>query len=122
TGDGVEQNFERAAYWYRKSADQGEADAQFGLGSLYEDGSGVAKDAAEAAKWYRLAAEQGDAEAQFKLAKAYCTGQGVPADPVESAVWLKKSVEQQCESALSWSCPVGASGAQSSQPSSGSSP
>ena len=54
--------------WYRKGADQGDAQAQFNLGVCYSYGLGVAKDHVEAAKWYRKAAEQGDAEAAKSLA------------------------------------------------------
>ena len=53
--------------WYRKAADQGDADAQFNLGGQYARGHGVAKDVAEAARWYRKAADQGDSEAAIKL-------------------------------------------------------
>src|ERR1035437_512633 len=44
---------------YRAMADQGNGNAQFGLGTMYEKGRGVAQDDVEAAKWYRLAANQG---------------------------------------------------------------
>ena len=43
---------------------QGDTNAQFNLGVMYEDGRGVTQDYQEAVKWYRKAAEQGDAEAQ----------------------------------------------------------
>ena len=46
----------------RQSADQGFAEAQFGLGTLYEDGKGVEKSDAVAMAWYRRAAEQGYAQ------------------------------------------------------------
>ena len=54
----------------RQAAEQGAAEAQYNLGSMYADGRGVPKDEAEAARWYRLAADQGDASAQFMLAGA----------------------------------------------------
>ena len=37
----------------RPLADQGNADAQYNLGVLYEKGQGVPQDYAEAVKWYR---------------------------------------------------------------------
>ena len=43
----------------RTDAEQGDADAQFNLGVMYETGGGVLQDYAEAVRWYRLAAEQG---------------------------------------------------------------
>jgi hypothetical protein len=44
----------------------GDADAQFNLGVMYDNGEGVPEDDAEAVKWYRRAAEQGFAEAQYQ--------------------------------------------------------
>ena len=44
-------------------AKQGDADAQFSLGVMYEKGEGVAKDNKAAVKWYTLAAEHGDEDA-----------------------------------------------------------
>ena len=66
----------------RQAAEQGAAEAQYNLGSMYADGRGVPKDEAEAARWYRLAADQGDASAQFMLAGMYALGQGAPKDSV----------------------------------------
>ncbi|KAF9271703.1 hypothetical protein BGZ88_005722, partial [Linnemannia elongata] len=41
TGDGVEQDFEAARYWYRKATDQGDPAGQCNLGHLYRLGLGV---------------------------------------------------------------------------------
>jgi len=46
-----------AVKWYRKAAEQGDADAQFNLGVRYDAGQGVQQDMAAA--WLRKAAEQG---------------------------------------------------------------
>jgi uncharacterized protein len=52
-GDGVPQNFTEAVKWFRKAADQGNADAQHNLGLYYALGwDGVAPDNAESVKWY----------------------------------------------------------------------
>ena len=53
--------------WYRKAADQGDADAQYILGYCYETGAGVPKDTAQAADWYRKAATQGHTNARQGL-------------------------------------------------------
>jgi TPR repeat protein len=70
--------------WYRKAAEQGDADAQFRIGVSYYDGEGIAKDAVEAVKWYRKAAEQGLADAQTNLGNCYYNGEGVAKDAVEA--------------------------------------
>ena len=56
---------------WRPLAEQGDADAQLGLGAMYFYGQGVPQDYAEAVKWYRLAAEQGQADAQIALGFMY---------------------------------------------------
>jgi hypothetical protein len=45
-------------------AEQGNADAQFNLGVMYDNGEDVPQDHAEALKSYRRAAEEGNADAQ----------------------------------------------------------
>jgi len=77
----------QAVAWYRKAADQGEADAQYLLGATYEKGRGVAQDFAQAAAWYRKAAGQGDADAQFILGFMYEKGEGVPQDYAQAHMW-----------------------------------
>ena len=58
---GVPKNASQAVTWYRKAAEQGDADAQFNLGVMYAKGVGVPKDASQAVTWFRKAAEQGHA-------------------------------------------------------------
>ncbi len=106
---GVPQDDAEAARWYRKSAEQGHAEAQRVLGGLYADGKGVPKDRAESERWferaveqssadaarlYRKAAEQGDADAQASLGICYYIGAGVPQDRAEAARWFRKATEQ----------------------------
>lgn len=59
TGNGVSQDYAEAVKWYRKAAEQGNADAQNKLGFMYDNGYGVSEDKAKAVEWYRKAAEQG---------------------------------------------------------------
>lgn len=78
----------------RRAAEQGDPEAQFQLGGLYERGNGVPEDVAEAAAWYRRAADQGYANAQFLLGFAYSNGNGVPLDDAESLAWFRRAAEQ----------------------------
>jgi TPR repeat protein len=50
-GRGVPQDDAEAVKWYRKAAEQGDANAQYNLGQGYGDGQGVPQDHAEAVKW-----------------------------------------------------------------------
>jgi hypothetical protein len=61
--------------WFRKAADQGDAEAQVAVGCIYGQGADVPKDEKEAAKWFRKAAEQGDATAQYNLASMLVAGE-----------------------------------------------
>jgi Sel1 repeat len=49
------------------SARAGDAEAQYNLGRIYQQGIGVKQNNTEAADWYRRAAEQGHSEAQNSL-------------------------------------------------------
>jgi TPR repeat protein len=73
---------------FHKSADKGDATAQFSLGQGYEEGRYVLEDFAEALKWYRLSANQGHAPAQLSLGRMLKDGRGAGADPVAAYVWL----------------------------------
>lgn len=78
----------------KKSAEAGNAVAQFKLGSAYEYGKGVKKDQIEAVKWYRKAADQGNADAQFWLGTAYSNGKGLAKDDNEAVKWFRKAADQ----------------------------
>jgi TPR repeat protein len=59
-GRGVPQDDAAAVSWYRKAADQGDADAQVLLGQMYSMGRGVPQDYVIAHMWLNLAAASGD--------------------------------------------------------------
>jgi TPR repeat protein len=80
--------------WYRKAAEQGEAQSLYNLGLCYETAKGVGKDKAEAVKWYRQAAELGHAFAYQKLGYCYAEGEGVSTNQEEAAKWYLKAAEQ----------------------------
>jgi hypothetical protein len=77
---------------WKPLAEQGRAEAQAGLGVMYDLGDGVSQDYAAAARWYRLAAEQGDAKAQNNLGFLYEYGQGVARDQVKALMWYRLAV------------------------------
>jgi TPR repeat protein len=81
-------DYQQAAVWYRKAADQGNLAAEVHLGDLCRDGRGVARDMTQAVAWYRKAAELGDVGAQGKLGILYSVGMGIPRDDVEAYYWL----------------------------------
>jgi uncharacterized protein len=72
----------------RPLAEQGHADAQYFLGTMYHDGVGVPRDYATAASWYRKAAERWYVMAQGSLGGLYVQGHGVPQDDVLAHMWF----------------------------------
>ena len=87
-------DFAAALHEWRPLAEQGDADAQYNLGVMYENGRGVPQNDAEAVKWYRKAAEQGLASAQNNLGLMYANGRGVPQNDAEAVKWYRKAAEQ----------------------------
>ena len=79
---------------WRPLAEKGDANAQYNLGLLYNQGLGVQQDFKAAADWYRKAAEQGNSNAQYNLGVMGSTGQGVPKDPSQAMKWYLKAAEK----------------------------
>ena len=72
---------------WRPLADQGDADAQFNLGTMYDNGDGVPENDKTAVKWLTLAAKQGVARAQSNLGVMYSNGEGVLTDTKRAYMW-----------------------------------
>lgn len=83
-------------------AEQGNAEAQFNLGSLYYQGRGVPQDYAEAARWMRKAAEQGHVSSQTTLGSIYAEGvQGaIQKDYPQALMWFVFAAAQGDREAL----------------------
>jgi eukaryotic-like serine/threonine-protein kinase len=76
--DGVPQDNDEAAIWFKKAAAQGLAKAQKNLGDMYFFGRGQDKDYKQAMLWYSKAADQNFADAQFRL--GYMNEKGLGTD------------------------------------------
>ena len=63
TGQGVKQNYAKAAEWYGKAAQQGNPEAQTQLGNMYRMGKGVPQNYVLAYMWLDLASQQGSRQA-----------------------------------------------------------
>jgi hypothetical protein len=98
-GNGVSQNYELAAKWYRAAGDQGNAVAQSDLGTLYRSGLGVVHDEQEAVGWYRKAAKQKNANGMFNLATAYYNGDGIVTSDSIAYAWFLLAQEAGSKSA-----------------------
>ena len=89
-----ESNFTEAANGFRRAAEQGHAESQYLLSTMYDAGQGLQQDDALAALWERKAAEQGHAYAQANLSfRFYAAG-----DFREAFAWC----ERAAHSSLAW--------------------
>jgi len=79
---------------YRSLAEQGSAEAQFILGTMYLGGQGVSQNDAQTLAWYRKAADQGHAAALYFLGTMYAAGQSVPQDDAQAIIWYRKAAAQ----------------------------
>jgi hypothetical protein len=75
-------------------AELGDAEAQYNIGVMYDEGAGRPQDLAAAANWYRKAAQQGFMDAQTNLGMMYYHGQGVNRDHAEAARWFRMAADQ----------------------------
>jgi len=72
-------------------AREGNREAQFWLGTAYEQGFLGSPDFRESLKWFRKAAAHGDPDAQNALGQMYENGEGVSADCTLAAKWYLKA-------------------------------
>lgn len=84
----VKADYVHAATAFQRAAENGNAEAQFNLGLLYQEGRGLGQDFNQAAVWFNKAAEQGHTLAQVYLASLLFNGKGVAQDKVEAYKWL----------------------------------
>ena len=90
----ISQDYKKAFNLFKKSAKQGNAEAQNKLGNCYFNGEGVAENKKEAIKWYVKSAKQNFRNAQYNLAVCYEEGEGVERDDKKSFEWYLKAAEQ----------------------------
>lgn len=90
---------DEAVLYYRKSAEQGDADGEFGYGSMLASGEGIKRDLDAGRQWITRAAEQGHRLAINELAMAYLTGQlAIPADARggdEALRWIRRAADNE---------------------------
>ena len=95
-----QQNYTNGFYWTQKLANQGDAQAQFNLGYMYNKGKDVRQDYSQAFNWFQKSANQDYAEAQYNLGLMYANGQGVR----QNKVTLKELFGKACENGNQLGC------------------
>jgi len=79
--------------WYLPAAQEGDTEAQYNLGFMYETGWGVAENPTEAIRWYREASEMQHDVAQLRLAMMLIVGAGTPVSMRNGLELLHQSAE-----------------------------
>lgn len=87
-------NFTEAMKWFRKAADQGDAEAQYSIGKLYDYGLGVQQNFTKAMQWYLLAANQNHAGAQYSIGMLYDNTEGSIQNFTEAMRWYRLAAAQ----------------------------
>ena len=78
----------------KRLAEQGNAEAQYKLGLMYDIGKEVDQDYQKAFEWYEKSANQGLASSQSRLGSMYRYGKGVDINHSKASQWYWKAAEQ----------------------------
>ena len=62
-----QKKYKKAFKLFKKSAEQGNSQAQYNLGAMYENGEGTEENIEQAKYWYKKSADQGDEDAKEAL-------------------------------------------------------
>ncbi len=97
-GFGTPPNYQNAALWCQRAAEQGNKSAQTLMGEIYLFGLANQQDYSQAMKWYHMAAvdgqDYGHAHAQFMLYHMLKNGLGVAPDDTAASEWLNMARQQ----------------------------
>lgn len=88
-GLGVLESKQEAIKWYTMSAEQGNADGQFNLATIYEEDN----DIETANKWYKKAVRNKHPHAMYNLANNYRLGKGVEENHAKALELYKESAD-----------------------------
>jgi TPR repeat protein len=95
-GQGVPQDHDQAAKWYRLAADQGGAQASYNLGLAYAKGEGVSQDNITAHMYFNLAA------ARFPASESQNRSQAIKNRDLVASKMTPAEVAQAQTSAREW--------------------
>lgn len=90
-GDGIDQDYTQALYWYEKAAMSGEPKAALMAGKILFEGMNGEKDERRAVMHFKSAADKGHPEAQFIYARCLASGSGISVNAESANEWYKKS-------------------------------
>lgn len=92
-GTEVARDYDAAASWFEKAAEQDHVKALYKLGYMYLEGKGVQRDYGKAYKYLRRSAQHEYSPAQFYLGELYADGKGVTQDSGKALYWFTQAAE-----------------------------
>lgn len=90
-GNGLTQNYAKAAEFYLKGVAAGYHWCMFNYANMLYDGKGMATDYVKAARYYEMAAEKDNTDAMDKLYSMYYNGYGIKKDKKIAQQWADKA-------------------------------
>lgn len=100
TGLVLEQDFEKAAYFYKKAAENGNALAMANLGVFYLNGVGLEVDEKEGMSWLKYSAERSEPYAMYQLGECLANGVGGIEDVAGAINWYQKAAKKGSADAM----------------------
>ncbi|OAN13769.1 hypothetical protein A3K86_14505 [Photobacterium jeanii] len=91
---GLTKSKAKAAEWYQKAADKGDAFALNNLAIFYQNGVGVTRDYAKAIDLYKKAIDVGSKTAFYNLGRMYQDGTGVARNYSKAKAYFQKGAEK----------------------------
>lgn len=92
-GTEVARDYDAAADWFSKAAEQDHVKALYKLGYMHLEGKGVRQDYGKAYKYLRRSAQHEYSPAQFYLGQLYAEGNGVNRDNEKALYWFTQAAE-----------------------------
>ena len=93
-GIGTEGDPQKALYWFEKSSDLGDPEAQNTLGEIYLKGTnGVVKNESEALRLFKLSASKQYSTALKNVADCYYYGWGTTQNYTKAIEWYNKAID-----------------------------
>ena len=91
----TKKDYSEAFSQWNNAASMGNADAQYQVARLYQQGLGVAQDPAKAFEFIQLSANNGQAQAQYELAQYYLQGNMVDKNETLALYWMQSAADNK---------------------------
>ncbi len=86
-----QEDFDNTFFWLEKSANLGNAQAQFELSDIYMQENTALCDLEEGFRRLKQSAQNGYTKAKYNLATCYFAGRGTPQDNQQAFYWAKEA-------------------------------